>query len=152
VLLIIVNVNINNVFTVAYLLLGTLVLMTLIHIIVRPYAKNILNAIDGFLLLTTIMVAMLQPFEASNGFTADTVIGLSSFLVLLPLLSFIVVITPYTNIQQIKKFMVFCVSTMKLSKKNEPANREIELQPVPKEVYQVTVDEDLRESISTTIV
>ena len=40
----------------------------------RPSAKNILNAIDGFLLLTTIMVAMLQPFEASNGLTADTVL------------------------------------------------------------------------------
>jgi len=151
VLLIIVNVNINNVFTVAYLQLGALVLMTLIHIVVRPYAKNVLNAIDGFLLLTTIMVAMLQPFEASNGFTADTVIGLSSFLVVLPLFSFIVVITPYTNMQQIKKFVAFCMSTMKPSKRNE-GNREIELQPAPDDAYQVTVDQDLRESISTTIV
>jgi len=38
---------------------------------------------------------------------------------------------------------------MKFSKRNKPANREIELQPVPKEVYKVTIDEDLRESIST---
>ena len=152
VMLIIVNININNVFTVAYLQLGVLVIMTLIHIIVRPYAKNILNVIDGFLLLTTIMVAMIQPFEASNGFATDTVVGLSFFLVLLPLLIFIVVITPYMNKQQIKKFMMFCVSTLKSSKRNETANREIELQPAPNEAYQVTVHQDLRESISTTIV
>ena len=152
VMLIIVNININNVFTVAYLQLGVLVIMTLVHIIVRPYAKNILNVIDGFVLLTTIMVAMIQPFEASNGFTTDTVVGLSFFLVLLPLLIFIVVITPYRNKQQIKKFMMFCVSTLKSSKKNETANREIELQPAPIEVYQVTVDQELRESIPTTIV
>ena len=151
VMLVIVNVNINNVFTEAYLQIGVLVIMTLMHIIVRPYAKNILNAIDGFLLLTTIMVAMIQPFEASNGFTTNTVIGLSFFLVLLPLLIFIVVITPYMNKQQIKKFIMFCVSTLKSSKRNETVNRDIELQPASNDVYQVTVDQDLRESVPTTI-
>jgi len=152
ILLIIVNVNINNVYTIAYMQIAVLVIMTLIHIIVRPYAKNIINAIDGFLLLTTLMVAILQPFEASNGFNTNTVIGLSFFLVLLPLFIFIVMIIPYVNMQQIKKFMMLCVSSVKSSKRNEIPNRDIELQPTPSEVYQVTIDQDLRESISTTIV
>jgi len=40
VLLIIVNANVNNIFTVAYMQLGALVTMTLIHFFVRPYANK----------------------------------------------------------------------------------------------------------------
>ena len=120
--------------------------MTLMHIIVRPYASHVLNAIDGFVLLITILVAILQPFEASNGFSNKTVVGLSFFLVLLPLFFFTVIIIPYMNSQQIKKFMK---SIVKPSKKDE---REVDLQPSQIEVNQITVDQDLRESISMTIV
>jgi len=151
ILLIIVNININNVYTITYLQIAVLVIMTLIHIIVRPYAKNVINAIDGFLLLTTLMVTILQPFEASNGFNTNTVIGLSFFLVLLPLFVLIAVITPYMNMQQIKKFIMFFVSTIKSSKRSKTDNRDIELQPAPNQMYQVTVDDNLRASIPTTI-
>jgi len=145
VILIIANANINNVFIVAFLQIGALVIMTLMHIIVRPYASHVLNAVDGFVLLITILVATLQPFEASNGFSNRTVVGLSFFLVLLPLFFFTVVIIPYMNRPHIKKFMKFLVSH---SKKDE---REIELQPTQIDVYEITVDKDLREATSTTI-
>ena len=148
VILIVANLNVNNVFTVAYLQIGTLVIMTLVHIIVRPYASRVLNAIDGFLLLTTIMAAILQPFEASNGFSNKTVVGLSFLFVLFPLFTFIVVIVPLMNKQQIKKFvMIFRVPCVKSTKREE---REIELQP-PSDAYQITVDQNLRETVSTTI-
>jgi len=52
VILIIANANFNNVFIVAYLQIGALVIMTLIHIIVRPYASHVLNAIDGLCCLS----------------------------------------------------------------------------------------------------
>jgi len=153
VLLIIVNANINNIFTVAYLQLGALVVMALIHFIVRPYANKILNYADGFLLLIAIMVAMLQPIEASSRFAANTVIGLSFFFVLLPLFTYTVLIIPYVNKENIKKIMKFVVSSViKSPKTAEPANRGIELQPVSQDVYQVTVDEELRDSTATTIV
>ena len=151
VLLIIVNANINNVFTVAYLQLGALVVMTLIHFIVRPYTNNLLNCVDGFLLLTTIMVVMLQPFEASNGFTTNTVIGLSYFLVLLPLFVYMVLIIPFMNKQYIEKIVISLFS-VKSPKRIEARNRGFELQSTSRDVYQVTVDEELRSSTATTVV
>ena len=98
------------------------------------------------------MVVMLQPFEASSGFSTNTVIGLSFFFLLLPLFSFIVLIMPYTNKEYITKTVKFVVSSINSSKRAETANRDIELQPASHDVYQITVDEELRESIATTIV
>ena len=146
VLLIIVNANINNIFTVAYLKIGALVTMTLIHFIVRPYSNEILNSVDGFLLLTTIMVVMLQPFQASSGFATNTVIGLSFFLVLFPLFVYIVFIIPYMNKNYIKNILISVLSSTKSSKREATSTQ---MQP---EIYQVTIDDELRKSTATTIV
>jgi len=142
-LLIIVNANVNNIFTVAYLKIGALVTMTLIHFIVRPYSNEILNSVDGFLLLTTIMVVMLQPFQASSGFATNTVIGLSFFLVLFPLFVYIVFIIPYMNKNNIKNILMSVFS----SSKREATSTQMQ----PK-LYQVTIDDELRKSTATTIV
>jgi len=149
VLLIIVNANVNNIYTLAYLKLGALVIMTFIHFTVRPYSNRILNCFDGFLLLTTIMVVILQLIQASSGFATNAVIGLSFFFVLLPLFINIVLIIPYVNKDYIKNIAMLVVSSVKSFKR---ANREIEMQPSPCDVYHVTIDDKLRESTATTIV
>ena len=150
VMLLIVNTYITNVFTVAYLQLVALIIMATIHFIVRPYVSETLNAVDGSFLLTMILVAILQPFEASNGFTANTIIGLAFTLLVLPLLVFLFLVTPFMNRQHIKGFVIFCVSTVRSIKKNEPRNNNIEM-PNVNQQYEITVDDALREATATTI-
>jgi len=150
VMLVIVNVNITNVFVVAYLQLVALVIITLVHVIVRPYVSKTLNVVDALLLFIMILVAILQPFEASNGLTANTITGIAFTLIVLPLLIFLLLITPFMNRQHIKRFIIFCVSTVKLIKKDEPKNMDMEMPNVVNEPYEVTVDDTLREA--TTIV
>ncbi|XP_065912895.1 uncharacterized protein [Dysidea avara] len=150
VMLIIVNANITNVFVVSYLQLVAIVIMTLIHVIVRPYVSKTLNAVDALLLLTMILVTILQPFEASNGLTANTITGLAFTLVVFPLLIFLLLVTPFMNRQHIKEFIVFCKSTVKSIKKDEPRNKDIEM-PNVNQQYEVTVDDALRKATATTI-
>ena len=150
VMLLIVNTYITNVFTVAYLQLVALIIMATIHFIVRPYVSVTLNAVDGSFLLTMILVAILQPFEASNGFTANTIIGLAFTLLVLPLLVFLFLVTPFMNRQHIKGFVIFCVSFVRSIKKNEPRNNNIEM-PNVNQPYEITVDDALREATATTI-
>jgi len=151
VMLLIVNTYITSVYTVAYLQLLSLITMALIHFIVRPYISITLNAVDGFFLLTMILVAILEPFEASNGFAANTIIGLAFTLVVLPLLVFLFMITPFMNRQRIKEFIKFCMSSVFSVKKGEPKNKDIKMPNINKQ-YEVTVDDALRESTAKTIV
>jgi len=113
---------------------------------VRPYANIILNYVDGVLLLATMMVAMLQPIEASGRFATNTVIGLSFFLVLFPLFVYIVLTIPYMNKDYIKNIFTPVLFSVKSSKRDATSRQ---MQP---ELYQVTIDEELRESTATTIV
>jgi len=151
VLLLIVNTNITNVFTVAYLQLITLVIITFIHVIVRPYVSKTLNAVDAFVLLTMILVVILQPFEVSNGFAPNTVIGLSFTLVVLPLLIFLALFTPFKSKQRIRQCIIDCAAAVRSMKKNEVRSKDIEMPNITQE-YQVTVDQVLRNATATTIV
>ena len=150
VMLLIVNTYITNVFIITYLQLVALIIMTLIHFIVRPYVSKTLNAVDGLFLLTMILVSILQPFEASNGFTADAIVGLSFSLVVFPLLVVLFLVVRFIKKQNIKKFIIWCVSTLRSSKAEEPV--EIMMQNTDiQSVYEVTVDDERRKATTTTI-
>ena len=151
VMLLIVNTYITNVFTIAYLQLVALIIMALIHFIVRPYVSKTLNAVDGLFLLTMILVSLLQPFEASNGFSSDAIVGLSFSLVVFPLLVVLFLIFRFIKKQNIKMFIIWCVSILRSSKAEEPV--EIVMQNTDiQSVYEVTVDDARREATTTTIV
>ena len=142
VLLVIVNINVSNIFTTAYIQLAALVVMALIHFTFRPYTSKTLNTVDGLVLLAMILMTALQPFEAANGFATKYVIGLASAFLVLPLFVLIVPIAPF-----IKQFTSFCLSTIQKSRKvSEDRHDSTE---IPNDESEVTVD---RRNIPTTIV
>ena len=95
VLLVIMNTNVANIFTLAYKQIAVLIYTALINLIVRPYSSNILNIIDGLILVTMIFVAALQPSKAGNRATANVVNWLAITLLLLPLLIVLGLIVPF---------------------------------------------------------
>ncbi|XP_065917498.1 uncharacterized protein [Dysidea avara] len=143
VLLIIVNINVTNIFTKAYIQLVALVIMALIHLIVRPYASKVLNIVDGLVLATMILITALQPFEAGNGSTINTVNGLAFTLLLLPLFIVLILIATF-----IKQPITSCLCTVK--NKNDDSIQENTT--IPNMEYQVTIDQALRERTRSTII
>ena len=142
VMLVIVNVNIANVFG----LMLWVAFVLVVHVAIRPYASKILNAVDTLLLLTMMLVTILHLFEASNGITANTITGLAFTLVAFPLLIFLLLFTPFMNRQHIQRFIM---STVKWIKMDEPRNNDIEILNVNQ--YEVIVDDALRGATATTI-
>ena len=142
VLLIIVNINVTNIFTKAYIQLVALVIMVLIHLIVRPYASEVLNIVDGLVLVTMILITTLQPLEAGNGSTINTANGLAFTLLLLPLFIVLILIATF-----IKQPITSCLCTVK--NKNDDSIKENTT--IPNMEYQVTIDQALRERTRSTI-
>ena len=68
-----------------YLLITTCAAIVLIHLTVRPYACNILNAFDGILLMLLVLVAILLLVEFIN---PNSVIQITFVLLVLPLVIF----------------------------------------------------------------
>ena len=82
--------NLSEAFISRYLLITATTIMALIHLLVRPYADNILNISDGAILQLLILVAVLPLFEYFDTFDSSLVIGIAFVLVILPLVQFIV--------------------------------------------------------------
>ena len=149
VILVITNVNVTNIFTVAYLQLVVLVIITLIHVTVRPYSSKMRNFVDSLILLAMILAIVLQLTEAFNGFTSTTLIGIAYSLILLPILIILVLVVPYKNKQRIKGFVMYFVTSVR-PKKAAPS-MAIEIFCESNE-YQLTVDQALRNTTATTVV
>ena len=82
--------NLSEAFISRYLLITITTIMALIHLLVRPYADNILNMFDGAVLQLLILVTVLPLFEYFDTFDSSLVIGIAFVLVILPLVQFIV--------------------------------------------------------------
>ena len=143
VLLIIVNINVTNTFTKAYIQLVVLVIIVLVHFTIRPYTSKTLNTIDGLILLVMILVTALQPIEAANGFTTNVVTVVALTLLVLPLFMLSILITPF-----IKQLISLCLSTIQKVRYTEGGHDVIE---IPSNEYEITVDQTLRDSTPTTI-
>jgi len=128
-------------FTVQYLLITTNVVIALVHLLVRPYADNILNIFDGFVLHLMILVLALL-FDDS---VTDPMTGVVVTLIIIPLIMFIAMkmIIHKENIH--KKILTFCtLMTSRYKRSNEP----IELKNVDSHVDTI-IDETKR--INATI-
>ena len=93
--------NLSEVFIFQLLLITTSTIIALIHLIVRPYVDDILNMFDGITLQLMVLVTVLPLFDYLDTFDSNLVIGTALFLVILPLVHFIVV-KAFTSKQAIK--------------------------------------------------
>ena len=77
----------SDYFVTQYILIATNVIVSLVHIIVRPYNDNILNVFDGFILQLMVFVAVVPVCDTIN----STVIVTATFtVVIVPLVVFLI--------------------------------------------------------------
>ena len=143
----ILEINETNSFILLYSLQIICLIMILIHITVRPYNNNVLNFFDSFMLIVLVLFITLQIIETYHGLPSNTALGIAFVLVILPLFVFLLIVM-YLNVQSIKKFINYCISTIKLCKATKPANIEInELDPTAQETGNeivIVIDDNMR--------
>ena len=89
--------NLSEVYISQFLLIAASTIIALIHLILRPYADDVLNMFDGVTLQLMVLVTVLPLFEYFD----TLVVGTAFVLVILPLLHFIVV-KAFTSKQALK--------------------------------------------------
>ena len=124
----------SNYFISQYLCIIASVIMVLVHVVIKPYCKEILNTFDRFLLLLMIVVAQLPLFRSIS---SHIFVTLAFVLIMLPLLSLsIIMLIPHKD--SIKKLIVtHCKTT----------NPDIiidETNELPMEEFDTTIDESMR--------
>ena len=69
-----------------YILIGSCLIMSTIHFIIRPYRKKLLNIFDGLILVIISFVAVLLLLDTLN---SSVVVGIAFVFVILPLVIFL---------------------------------------------------------------
>ena len=133
--------NLSEAFISRYLLITITTIMALIHLLVRPYADNILNMFDGAVLQLLILVTVLPLFEYFDTFDSYLVIGIASILVILPLVQLIVmkVFTSKQTLKDITKRTIKQLPSQNLAQGNAPVN-----DVVCTNFVNLSIDDDMR--------
>ena len=91
VIIVLVIVKISDDFTTHYLLISSCTLMTLIHVLVRPYVSTIHNIFDGIILHLIIIISALTKVNLTDDYDETFILVITYCLVVMPLTSFIVI-------------------------------------------------------------
>ena len=94
--------NSSNDFIAQYVLIGACVVIALIHQIFTPYSNNSLNILDGVILQSMILVALLPLVDFFDNFDSNLVVGITLVLLILPTVSF-TTMKLMTNKKKIRK-------------------------------------------------
>ena len=129
VIIIIVIVNSSNDFVAIYMLTFVSGVTALIHQIIKPYNKRILNNFDGIALQLIIFITALPLF--SDDFNSPLAITLAYVLIFFPLLSFIT-ISLFLHKDYFKKLSThFALKNRTLSIVNKINNKDVNNNDVP---------------------
>ena len=139
-------INETDPFISSYLLMAICLVMTLIHVTVRPYNNNVLNFFDSFMLFVLVMVITLELIETYRGVFSNKALAIAFVLVILPLLVFIMIVL-YFHVDNIKKVTSYCISVVKFDTTNNEAIRMQQYE----HTHEVIVDKELRDKINTTV-
>ena len=133
-------------FTSLHWLLFTLLFISLIHWLVRPYSNKALNIYDGLVLQTMLSIIALQIIYFDN---FDSVVPMTAtfVLVMLPIVM-LLLMTVALNREHIKKLYTSCFVALKLTKTKERCHEQV---ATAREEYDVTVDHELREGLTTVV-
>ena len=82
--------NLSEAFISQFLLITASTIISLIHLIVRPYADDVLNMFDGAILQLMVLVTVLPLFEYFDSFDSNLVVAAAFVLIILPLVQFTV--------------------------------------------------------------
>ena len=95
VILIIKVIGFPDPYTEQYLLVIICVIVSLLHYVLQPYKSDRLNVYDGIILHTLLLIVSLKIISFSNGFTTDTIIGITYGLYFFPVLVALVFLCHY---------------------------------------------------------
>ena len=140
IIIIIIIVNSSEVFISQCLLITVSILIALIHLIVRPYANDVLNMSDGVILNLIILVTALPLFEYYDTFDSGLLVGIAIILVLLPLVHFAVIRILILNFKYIiKNIIKYCNKTH-----NDEPNNVIDNSRATNANFDLIIDDDMR--------
>ena len=143
-------INESDPFISSYLLMAICLVMTLIHVTVRPYNNNVLNFFDSFMLFVLVLVITLEIIVTYRGVFSNTALAIAFVLVILPLFSFLLILL-YFHVEKIKKVTIYGISVVKSKIPDSTTNENIEMQQC-EHAHEVIVDQKLRDKIKTTVV
>ena len=123
-----------------YILIVTSVIVSLIHVVVRPYNNNTLNIFDGIVLHLMTLVATFPVFDSFN---STSIITITFVLIILPLVIFFIM-GSIMHKEVIRSLFMICKP-----KNTELAVKEENNNEGPMQEFDMIVDESTR--TNTTI-
>ena len=129
-----------------YWIFFTIVIISLIHWLVRPYANKALNIYDGLVLHTMMSIIALQIIYFDN-FDSVVPITAAFVLVMLPMVM-ILLMAVALNKEHIKKLYISLFAALKLTKTKERCHEQI---ATAREEYNLTVDNETRKGLTTVV-
>ena len=132
VIIVIVIVGSYNPSLAQYILIGLCVIVSTIHLMVRPYHHKLLNIFDGLILMLINLVTVLPLFDTLN---SNTVVGIAFTLMILPLLMIVAMISLLCK-EKLKRAIDHCTAS---SKDDNSGNAEI-----PMTNIGLVIDDNMR--------
>ena len=127
-------------FVANYILIAVCVLTELVHVMVKPYNKKLLNKLDAIILHLIILITALS---LSDDFDSSFVITIAVMLVISPLL-ILIAITLYLHKHNLRK-MVKRIQHF-VSKDKAPNNNDVNKSEMPVREFNLVVDDSMREN------
>ena len=134
----------NTVLTANYLLIAVCGIIDLIHVLAKPYNKNILNKYDSMVLHLIIFITALQLFDDSD-YNSPLVITIAFVLVILPLINYISMCS-FLHEDVLKKVIKHYKFKGKLRSCNNVISNEI-----PIKEFDFTIDDNARKNVTVTV-
>ena len=141
--------NSSNDFIAQYVLIAACVAIALIHQIFRPYSDDSLNILDGVILQSMILVALLPLVEFFDNFDSSLVVGITLILLILPSVSF-ATMKLMTNKKKIRKLLGQCYFKCTHMNSHSTNYSEIPLSDndQPSRDFGITVDDSRRKNVT----
>ena len=124
-----------------YILTIANVIVSIIHIIIRPYSNMCLNVFDGFILQLMVLVAVVPVFNAIN---STIIVTVTFTLVILPLLVFLIV-TLIIHKECVRNL----IFTSSITKNNEMVMGTYNTRSVGD--FDTFIDESMRRNAAVTV-
>ena len=128
----------------SYILIAVCGIISLVHVLVKPYNDKLLNRFDAFILQLIILITALPLFDDID---SSLVITVAFVLVILPLLNFIVMIL-FLNKNNIKKIISHFTINKELT---STCSDDVDNNETAMKEFNYIVDDSTREKVKITV-
>ena len=131
----------SDYFVTQYILTATNVIVSLVHIIVRPYSNNILNVFDGVILQLMVFVSVVPVFDTIH----STVIVIATFILIIVPLPIFLIMGLIMHKKSVKRLINSCICTAKLKNTRVTAGDDNQnKRSASGQQFELIVDDNMR--------